>query len=68
MKDHLVNETKASQLLGCSVAKMQKDRRLSSPIPYYKVGRSVKYKLSDIEQYLEQQRFTSTSQYGGRND
>ncbi len=64
----LLNETKAAQLLGCSVAKMQRDRRIGSPIPYIKVGRSVKYRLSDIEAYLEKQRFTSTSEYlGGGN-
>lgn len=59
----LLDETKAAQLLGCSVAKMQRDRRIGSPIPFIKVGRSVKYKLEDIEAYLEAQRFTSTSEY-----
>jgi len=63
----LLNETKAAQLLGCSIHKLQKDRRIGSPIPYIKVGRSVKYRLSDIEAYLEKQRFTSTSEYGGDN-
>jgi hypothetical protein len=47
---------------------MQRDRRIGSPIPYVKVGRSVRYKLADVEAYLEAQRFTSTSQYvGGGN-
>ena len=61
-------EKQAARFLGCSIYKLQKDRRIGSPIPYIKVGRSVRYKLQDIEAYLESQRFTSTSQYGGGND
>ncbi len=63
----LLHEKEAARYLGCSIYKLQKDRRVGSPIPYIKVGRSVRYKLQDIEAYLENQRFTSTSQYGGGN-
>lgn len=63
-----ITEKEAATLLGCSVAKMQRDRRIGSPIPYIKVGRSVRYKPEDIEAYLASQRFTSTTQYmGGRH-
>ena len=67
MKDHLINEKEAALILGCSIHKMQKDRRVGSPIPFIKVGRSVRYKRKDIEAYLEQQYFTSTSEYDGGN-
>jgi predicted DNA-binding transcriptional regulator AlpA len=67
MKDRLINEKEAALILGCSIHKMQKDRRVGSPIPFIKVGRSVRYKRRDIEAYLEQQYFTSTSEYGGGN-
>ena len=63
----LLSETEAALKLGCSIHKMQKDRRIGSPVPFIKIGRSVRYKLADIEAYLEQQRFTSTSQYNGGN-
>jgi hypothetical protein len=61
----LFTETEAALKLGCSIHKMQKDRRVGSPIPFIKIGRSVRYKLVDIEAYIEQQRFTSTSEYNG---
>jgi excisionase family DNA binding protein len=64
----LLTEKETAHYLSCSVFKMQRDRRIGSPIPYVKVGRSVRYKLADVEAYLEAQRFTSTSQYvGGGN-
>ena len=64
----LLTEKEAAALLNCSIHKLQRDRRIGSPIPYLKIGRSVKYRQSDIEAYLEAQRFTSTSEYtGGKN-
>lgn len=62
---NLLSEKEAARILGCSIFKLQKDRRIGSPIPYIKIGRSVRYKLEDIESYIDQQRFSSTSQYGG---
>lgn len=64
----LLTEKEAAALLNCSIHKLQRDRRIGSPIPFLKIGRSVKYRLSDIEAYLEKQRFTSTSQYPGGQD
>lgn len=60
----LLCEKEVAALLNCSVFKLQRDRRVGSPIPFKKVGRSVKYSLADVESYLERQSFTSTSQYG----
>ena len=59
----LINEDQAAEYLGCSVSKLQKDRRIGSKIPYIKVGRSVRYTMKAIEQYIEERTFTSTSQY-----
>jgi hypothetical protein len=39
---------------------MQKDRRIGSPIPFVKIGHSVKYSLSDLENYIEKQSYTHT--------
>ncbi|MCB1783732.1 MAG: helix-turn-helix domain-containing protein [Alphaproteobacteria bacterium] len=64
----LLTEKDAAQMLGCSVHKMQKDRRIGSPLPFVKIGRSVKYRLSDLESYIEQQSYTSTAQYNGGHD
>ena len=59
----LLTETEAAALLGCSVYKLQKDRRIGSPISYRKIGRSVRYDLQDIQAYVEKRTFTSTSSY-----
>lgn len=59
-----LSEIEAAEFLCCSVAKMQRDRRLGSKIPYVKIGRSVRYRLADLERYVEQQTYTSTVQYG----
>ncbi len=64
----LLNENEVASKLGCSIHKLQKDRRIGSPIPYLKIGRSVKYRQEDVDAYLEAQSFTSTSQYGGSNE
>lgn len=69
MKLKLITEKEAAEILNCSVFALQRQRRVGGHIPYYKVGRSVKYSVADIESYLESQRFNSTSQYnqGGNN-
>lgn len=59
----LVTELTAAEMLGCSVHKMQRDRRIGSPIPFVKIGRSVKYKEDAILEYIERQSFSSTSEY-----
>jgi len=61
----LLNEREAACLLGCSQHKMQADRRKGSSVPYIKIGRSVRYRTSDLEAYIERQTFTSTSEYEG---
>lgn len=64
----LLNEKEAAIFLGCSISKLQRDRVVGSPIKFRKIGRNVKYALSDLQAYVEQQTFTSTAQYGGNDD
>lgn len=59
----LINERQAAHMLGCSIFKMQRDRRIGSPIPYIKLGRAIRYNIDDIEAYIKAHQFTSTSQY-----
>ena len=63
----LLTETEAAQRLGCTIYKLQKDRRVGSPIPYLKIGRLVRYEAEAIESFLQKSRFNSTSEYGGAN-
>ncbi len=60
---NLITEKETATMLGCSIYKLQKDRRIGSPIPYIKIGRSVRYRIEDIQSYLDSQCFTSTTQY-----
>lgn len=61
----LLNEKEAAIFLGCSIHKMQRDRRKGSPVRFVKIGSSVKYRMSDLENYIQSQTFNSTSEYGG---
>ncbi len=62
----LVKEDVAAAVLGCSIHKLQRDRRIGSPIPFVKIGRSVRYDVDSLEEYVRQRTFTSTSQYGSK--
>lgn len=61
----LLTETEAAQRLGCTIWKLQRDRRIGSAIPYVKIGRLVRYETEAVEAYLEKNRFNSTSEYKG---
>ncbi|MBG77473.1 MAG: DNA-binding protein [Alphaproteobacteria bacterium] len=63
----LMNERLAAAYLNCSASKLQKDRKKNSPIPFYRVGRHIKYAQCDLDEYLNNNRFTSTSEYGGED-
>lgn len=68
LDDTLFNERQAAHFLGCSIFKLQRDRRIGSPMPYVKIGRNIRYRLSELEAYLQKHSYTSTSQYGGGQD
>ncbi len=60
----MLNEKEAALFLGCSVAKMQKDRQKGSPVKFLKIGSSVRYRQCDLEEYIQSQIFQSTADYG----
>ncbi len=59
--DHLT-ERQLAERLGISVRTLQAQRQRGGGIPFVKLGRSVRYASSDVEQYLEQHRHRSTSE------
>ena len=59
----LLTEREAASLLSCSVHKLQRDRRVGSPLRFRKIGRSVRYSLDDIVAFVEAQTFSSTAAY-----
>jgi len=51
-----VNEHRAAQLMDKSVQTLRNERFLKKGCPYLKLGKSVRYLISDINNYLTQNR------------
>ena len=65
MTKQLLTTTEAANFLGVSKAFLERDRWAGARIPFIKVGaRAVRYRLSDLEAYLERQVRHSTSDTG----
>lgn len=62
----LVDEKYAAQYLCCSVAKLQKDRTKGVGVRYARIGRLIRYDLSDLDEHIKDSTFVSTSQYGDK--
>lgn len=52
----LLTEKEASQFLGRAVQTLRNDRHMRKGCPYIKIGRSVRYLLLDIDEYLAKHR------------
>ena len=50
----LVDENAAAAYIGRSRKALQKDRLLSTGLPYFKIGASVRYDLNEVETFLTQ--------------
>ncbi len=62
MQTQLLNTQQAAEFLGVSVAFLERDRWAGARVPFIKVGsRAVRYKQSDLEQYVEACRRQSQS-------
>lgn len=63
MTNSLFNTKEAANYLGVSKAFLERDRWAGARIPFIKVGsRTVRYRLSDLNAYIEKQVRLSTSQ------
>jgi len=47
-----LTEQEVSEITGRAMPTLRKDRHFGRGIPYYKVGRSVRYLVSDIEKFM----------------
>ncbi len=65
--DHLT-ERQLAERLRVPVRTLQAQRQRGGGIPFIKLGRSVRYAWSDVEQYLEQHRHRSTSDEAASED
>jgi len=52
-ENRVVNETAAAEILGRAVQTLRNDRHLRKGPPYIKMGRSIRYQVSDLFDYLE---------------
>ena len=51
-----LDEKKVAEMTGISLSTLRKYRLKTIGLPYYKLGRSVRYKLSDVISYMESKR------------
>jgi len=58
--DHLtplyINEHVVSKITGIAVQTLRNDRHRRRGIPYIKIGRSCRYKLADVIEFMERHR------------
>lgn len=67
MEQRLLTTKEAAQYLGLSKAFLERDRWLGARIPFIKVGsRAVRYRLSDLNSYLDSKVRRSTSDRGAQ--
>lgn len=63
MINKLLNTKETAEILNVSEAFLERDRWAGARIPFIKVGaRAIRYRLQDIEKYLEDNLSYSTSQ------
>jgi predicted DNA-binding transcriptional regulator AlpA len=65
--DRLLTEKEVAARQGRSVKTLQNQRLTGEGIPYLKLGRSVRYRLSDVLAWEEAGLCLSTSSEGGRH-
>lgn len=64
--EQLLNTKQAAKLLGISPAFLERDRWAGARVKFVKIGsRTVRYRLSDLESYIDSQVRKSTSDIGG---
>jgi predicted DNA-binding transcriptional regulator AlpA len=62
----LLNTASAAEYLTVSKAFLERDRWAGAKVPFVKIGsRAVRYRVSDLEAYIESQVRMSTSHQGG---
>jgi len=54
MMDQLLTEQQLAELLGKSPKTLERDRMSGVGIPFIRVGRSIRYRTSDVEKYLDE--------------
>ena len=58
-----LNEREVAMITGLSVSMLQKMRMHCMGLPYVKIGKSVRYRLEDIQAFMEAHRVNVTPYY-----
>ncbi len=67
MQTDLLNTIQAAKFLGLSKAFLERDRWAGAKVPFIKIGdRAVRYRIKDLESYIESRYRTSTSHIIGQ--
>ena len=67
MQNKLLKTLEAASYLGLSKAFLERDRWAGAKVPFIKISeRAVRYRLQDLEKYIESRMRKSTSDSGGR--
>ena len=65
MQTHLLNTIQAANYLGLSKAFLERDRWAGAKVPFIKIStRAVRYRIEDLEKYIESRVRKSTSDLG----
>lgn len=65
MQTYLLNTKEAANFLGLSKAFLERDRWAGAKVPFIKISeRAVRYRLQDLEKYIESRIRKSTSDLG----
>jgi hypothetical protein len=52
MAPKYISEAEVSQITGRALPTLRKDRHYQRGIPYYRVGRQIRYRVEDIEKFM----------------
>lgn len=65
--DDMLSETEVAARQGRSVKTLQNQRVLGGGIPFHKFGRTVRYRLADVQAWEGARRHASTSEVKGHD-
>ena len=51
-----ITEKEVSEITGRALSTLRNERFLGKGIPYFKIGKSVRYKLDDVIEFMESKR------------
>lgn len=63
VRNGFMKDVGAADFLDCSVSRLRSDRFLGRGLPYYRFGRNILYKISDLEEYLEKTKIVPGENY-----